>query len=405
MQRQSTVASGASRPVWLVAGILLFATNLRAPITGVAPLLDMIQSSLGLGTTAAGMLITLPLLAFAVVSPFAALLAKEYGLERSLFIALVLIGMGILVRSTGPVWSLYLGTWIIGSGIAIGNVLLPSLLKRDFPERIATLTAVYALTMGCVAAISSAIAIPLARFSGLGWRLGIAMFVILPLVSAVIWLPQLGSRTAPAQGTATPPHGGRVWHSALAWQVTLFLGLNSFVYYVTVSWLPTILRDAGYSPEHAGSLHGALQLATAVPALVLVPVVRHLKDQRLAAFSSSIVTMIGLLGLLLAPEWATIWTVLVGIGTGAAIILGLAFVSLRASSAHEAAALSGMAQCIGYLLAALGPTLVGWLHSDLGGWGVPLGLCAALCLVMALFGLLAGRAIYIAGPVVRVGLA
>jgi CP family cyanate transporter-like MFS transporter len=112
-----------------------------------------------------------------------------------------------------------------------------------------------------------------------------------------------------------------------------------------------------------------------------------------------------LLGLLLAPEWATIWTVLVGIGTGAAIILGLAFVSLRASSAHEAAALSGMAQCIGYLLAALGPTLVGWLHSDLGGWGVPLGLCAALCLVMALFGLLARRAIYIAGPVVRVGLA
>jgi CP family cyanate transporter-like MFS transporter len=196
-----------------------------------------------------------------------------------------------------------------------------------------------------------------------------------------------------------------VWRSALAWQVTLFLGLNSFVYYVTVSWLPTILRDAGYSPEHAGSLHGALQLATAVPALVLVPVVRHLKDQRLAAFSSSIVTMIGLLGLLLAPEWATIWTVLVGIGTGAAIILGLAFVSLRASSAHEAAALSGMAQCIGYLLAALGPTLVGWLHSDLGGWGVPLGLCAALCLVMALFGLLAGRAIYIAGPMVRVGLA
>jgi CP family cyanate transporter-like MFS transporter len=385
------------QPVLLIAGILLIAANLRAPITGIAPLLEMIRSNFHLGTSAAGMLITLPLLAFAIVSPFAALLAKEYGLERSLFAALALITAGIIVRSVGPVWCLYLGTWIIGSGIAIGNVLLPSLLKRDFPTQVATLTAVYAFTMGGTAALSSAIAIPLAEWSGLGWRFAMGALVLLPLISAVVWLAQLRKRSPPAASTTTPPHGGRVWHSALAWQVTLFLGLNSFVYYVTISWLPAILRDAGYSAEQAGSLHGLLQLATAVPALLLVPVVRRLKDQRLAAFSSSLITMTGLVGLLLAPAWATLWTILLGLGTGAAIILALAFVSLRAANSRQAAALSGMAQCIGYLLAAVGPALVGALHDTFGGWGWPLGLCALLCVAMAWAGLLAGRAIQIPG--------
>jgi MFS transporter, CP family, cyanate transporter len=182
---------------------------------------------------------------------------------------------------------------------------------------------------------------------------------------------QLRSRTLPANSTAMPPHGGELWRSALAWQVTLFLGLNSFVYYVAISWLPAILRDAGYSPQQAGSLHGLLQLATAVPGLALVPVVRRLKDQRMIACGASVISMAALLGLLLAPAWAAVWTILFGIGTGAGIILGLAFVSLRAVNSLQAATLSGMAQCVGYLLAAVGPTLVGALRmtrSAAGAW-------------------------------------
>jgi MFS transporter, CP family, cyanate transporter len=384
-----------ARPALLIAGILLIAANLRASITGVAPLLDMIRGSFELSTTQAGMLITLPLLAFAAVSPFAAHLAKAIGLERSLFAALLLIGVGIVIRSVGPVACLYLGTAIIGSGIAIGNVLLPSLLKRDFPDRIAMLTAIYALVMGVVAAASSAIAIPLARWSGLGWRFAVASLLLPALAALFLWLPQLANRTLPATGTAVPAHGAPVWRSALAWQVTLFLGLNSFVYYVAISWLPAILHDAGYSPQQAGSLHGLLQLATAFPGLVLVPLVRRMKDQRMAAFVASIISMAGLLGLLLAPAWATAWTVCFGLGAGSTIILGLAFVSLRAAHSQQAAALSGMAQSVGYLLAAVGPALVGGLHDALGNWNAALGLCAALCFVMAVFGLFAGRAIHI----------
>jgi MFS transporter, CP family, cyanate transporter len=399
--RHSSPVSSVSRPTLLIAGFLLIAASLRAPFTSVAPLLGMIRQSFDLSTTEAGVLTTLPLVAFAAVSPFAALLAREYGLERSLFGALALIGGGIVLRSAGTVWCLYLGTWIIGSGIAIGNVLLPSLLKRDFPRKIATLTAAYAFTMGATAALGSVVAIPLSQVPGFGWPAALGTVVLLPIASAIMWLPQLRNHTAPARGTATPPHGGRTWRSPLAWQVTLFLGINSFIYYVAIGWFPAILGDDGYSPAEAGALHGLLQLATAVPGPVLVPIVNRMKDQRAIAFGVSVIAMAGLVGLLAAPAWATLWMILFGFGSGAAIILALVFVSLRVTSSHQAAALSGMAQCVGYLLAAAGPTLVGAMHDVLGGWNAALTVCAALCVVMAVLGLLAGRARHIADPAIR----
>jgi MFS transporter, CP family, cyanate transporter len=389
------IYTGPARPILLIASILLIATNLRLLFVGIAPLLQMIRSDFGLSTAAAGMLTTLPLLAFAIISPCSTFLARGYGLERSLFVALGLMAGGVVVRSSGFVWMLYLGTLMIGGGIAIGNVLLPSLVKRDFPDRAASLTALYALAMGAAAAVGSATAIPLSRVGDLGWRFALGIFVILPLVSALVWLPQLRNRTLPAKDVATPQRHGGVWRAALAWQVTLFLGLNSFVYYVIVSWLPAILADAGYMPQEAGSLHGLVQLATAFPGLVLAPLVHRLKDQRLVAFASSMLTMVSVLGLFFVPSWAMLWCCLFGLGTGATIILGLMFISLRTSSAQQAASLSGMAQSIGYLLAAAGPAAMGSLHDRLGGWAVTLSLCVVLSGLMALFGVFAGRAIQI----------
>ncbi|WKK18840.1 MFS transporter [Achromobacter insolitus] len=382
-------------PILLIAGILCMSMALRAPITGVPPLTGMIREQLGLSATAAGMLITLPLLAFAVVSLFAAGLARRHGLERTLFAAMLLVAAGIAVRTLGPAWSLFLGTAVIGSGIAIGNVLLPSLLKRDFPQQVAGLTSAYVLTMSLAAGLASAIAIPLADLSQATWRFSTGCLLLVPVASALLWLPQLAKHTAPAASTAHAPHGDRLWRSALAWQVTLFLGINSFVFYVGVSWLPAILRDAGYTAERAGALHGLLQLMSAVPALFLAPVVRRLKDQRSAAFCSAVASFVAFAGLIAAPGWATLWIVLMGLGTGGGIILGLAFVGLRASHAQQAAALSGMAQCVGYLFAACGPALAGTLHDAQGNWSMALGLCAVLSLAMAATGLYAGRAIQI----------
>ncbi|MGA8899384.1 MFS transporter [Bradyrhizobium sp.] len=376
----------------LLVGIMLIASTLRAPITAVAPMLGMIRDSSGISAAEAGFLTTLPLLAFAAISPFAAIVARQYGMERPLFGALLAIAAGIVLRSTGPVWALFLGTAILGAGIAVANVLLPSLLKRDFPTRVAGLTGAYALTTGLVQAVASTVAIPLAQLPGSSWHLALASTLIFPAAALMAWIPQLRLHSAPAKEDASAPERGRIWHSPLAWQVTGFLGLTSLVFYIVIGWLPAILVEAGYPAATAGSLHGLLQLATAVPGLVLGAAVRRTKDQRALAIGVSLATTVSLLGLWQLPALATLWVTLFGLAEGAAFVLGLAFISLRVSNSHQAAALSGMAQCLGYSLAAAGPPLAGLAHDAAGGWSFALGLCIVATLLMAAFGSLAGRA-------------
>ena len=374
MSVSSSDARVLSRPVLLVAGILCIAMALRA-VTGVAPLIGMIRAQLGLSSTAAGMLITLPLLAFAGGSLAAAGLARRYGLERTLFGALLLIAAGIVGRSLGSEAALYAGTLVIGAGIALGNVLLPSLVKRDFPQRVAGLTSAYVLTMSVIAGVASAVAIPLAMLSDATWRFSALCLLAVPALGALLWLPQLSRRTRPASVTAHAPHGERLWRSALAWQVTLFLGINSFVFYAMVSWLPAILQDAGYGG--AGRL-AAWPAAADVGGAGAVPGAGRAQDEGPARRGGG-ASCVAMIGLIVAPGWASLWIVLMGLGMGAGIILGLAFVGLRARHAQQAASLSGMAQFVGYLLAASGPLLIGALHDALGGWSAALALCAAAC--------------------------
>ncbi|MET4682753.1 MFS transporter [Brevundimonas faecalis] len=394
MKRSSAPSSLYARPL-LLLGVLLIAANLRAPITGVAPLLDMIRDGLSLSAAEAGGLTALPLLAFAVASPFCVLLAREYGLERCLFAALLLIAGGVGLRAAGSTPALFGGSLAIGLGIAVANVLLPSLLKRDCPDRIAGLTSAYALTAGAAAALASAFAVPIATLPGSSWNWALLAFLPVTLTALAVWAPQLRASTPPTADVPTPPHGDSVWRAPLAWQVTAFFGLNSLVYYVVVAWLPAILAEAGYSAAAAGSLHGVSQLATAVPGLFLGLLVARMKDQRLIAALTPLATVAAMLGLIVAPGLAVVWAALFGFGTGATFILALAFVSLRASSAGQAAALSGMAQSVGYVVASVAPSLVGVLHETTGGWRLPLLLCAAVGLLMAGFGFRAGRAVQI----------
>lgn len=374
----------------LIAGILMIATTLRVTFTGAAPLLDAIRAEYGLTTAQTGMLTTLPLLAFALISPLAAGVARRIGMERSLGAAMVLICLGIAMRSLPSALLLFVGTAIIGCGIALGNVLLPGLLKRDFAGHVAKLTGAYSLTMGAAAALGSAAIVPLAQ-SGAGWHGALLMLMIFPLLALLLWLPRLRIG-APANLSNSPAlHNRGIWRSALAWQVTLFLGINSLIYYIVIGWLPSILMALGYSDAQAGSLHGVLQLATAAPGL-LVPLVLHrLKDQRGIAVLVALLCAVGSLGLWLLPQHAALWTIVFGFGSGATMILGLTFIGLRASSAHQAAALSGMAQSVGYLLAACGPPLMGKIHDASGDWHIPLLSCALLSVVMAGCGACAGR--------------
>jgi CP family cyanate transporter-like MFS transporter len=301
----------------------------------------------------------------------------------------LVISAGILLRSAGSAWALYAGTVLIGTGIALGNVLLPGLIKRDFSTKMASVTGAYSITMGAAGAAGSAVIIPLTQ--SWGWPIALSLLIAAPLLALIVWLPQLKKHehivlSGPKQAATV-----NVWSSPLAWQVTLFMGLNAMPFYVAVGWLPTMLMDHGISPEQAGMVHGTLQLTTAIPGLILAATLRRLKDQKLAAATVSLLTASSLIGLIYAPSYAMLWAAFLGFGSGASMMLGLTFIGLRTKNAGDTAALSGMAQCVGYLMAATGPLLLGQLHDWTDGWTAPLLITAAIAVAGASTGMLAGR--------------
>ncbi len=380
--------------ILLLIGIFFIAANLRAPITGLAPVLDLIIDHFTLTATQAGMLTTLPLIAFAVASPLASAMANRIGLELSLFIALVLITLGVSSRWIDSSQWLFIGTATIGVGIAIGNVLLPSVVKRDFPLKVAALTSAYVLAMGIFSGAYSAITLPLSEYKGMGWQAAIAGFSIFSIVSVLLWIPQLRLRARSASEAVT---GGsaKVWNSSLAWQITILLGFNSFFVYIMIGWLPSILSDVGYNPAESGVMYGAFQAASAIPGVVLIPLLSRLRDQRVLTASFAIVASSGSLGLLILPEFAMLWSIVLGFFSGSVFILGLSFISLRTNNTQQATSLSGMVQSIGYSLAALGPILAGFMHTHFMNWHAVLLMCASASIVCAVVGLFCGRNITI----------
>lgn len=377
------------RPEWLVLGIILVAANLRAPITGVPPVIEAIQHSFSLSAAQAGVLTASPLLVFAVISLTAPAASQRLGLERSIFLALNLIFIGALWRVQSSVWSLYLGNNLIAVGIALGNVLVPTLIKEYFPQRISVLTAIYSLTMGVAAFIVSAIAIPLEYTSG-GWRLALLSILPIIFISWLVWLPQIrrGARSRHRHNEAPKIN---LFTNRLAWQVTLFLGLNSLVFYILISWVPSLLISLGYSAIAAANVHGAMLLGSAVGGLVLIPLVRWFADQRPAALLSSAFLLVGLIGTLVLPKWAWLWVSLAGFGSGAVFVMALSFLGLRCAQSANAARLSAMAQCVGYLLASVGPFLMGSFYDLSGSWIPMLIFCLVVSTVNLVFGWAAGQ--------------
>jgi len=377
--------------ILLVLGILLIAANLRATFTGIAPVLEQIINHFGLSASQAGFLTTLPLIAFAVVSPMAATLAKKQGLERTLFVALLFILAGVAARVINTSAMLFVGTAIIGVGIAIANVLLPSLIKRDFPAKVALMTSAYVLTMGVVSGGFSTLVFPLSQLNGLGWQLALGSSALITLASIIVWMSQLSKHTKPASIAQHTDTSKSVWRYLLAWQITLLLGLNSFLNYIIITWLPSILIETGHSATQAGAYHGAFQIATALPGLILIPLLAKLKDQSALSFTLAMLSALSALGLLYMPSFAFVWTLMLGFCSGACFILGLSFISLRTDDSQQAASLSGMSQSVGYLLAAIGPMLAGALHTTTGSWSAPLWLCAIAGVLCALCGLGSGK--------------
>ncbi|MGF1799978.1 MFS transporter [Vibrio gigantis] len=383
--------------IFVMLGILFLSLNLRGPFTSLAPVLSQVMEGLSLNSSAAGFLTALPLLTFALFSPLVTKISQRIGLEPSLLLALVLITTGITLRSFGAIPTLYIGTVMIGLGIAIGNVLLPVVVKISFPTRIVTVTSLYIFTMGIGSTLGSSLMVPfseLTLFTLTGWQLALLMNLVFPILALMIWLPKITKRSSSKstkQNEENPVPMKKMIKSGVAWQVTLALGLNSFTFYSLAGWLPQILNDLGYSEIDAGYIYGFLQFSTMVPGLLLLPFLGKSNNQRwlIALCTSSV--FIGLIGLLYLPDFAIFWVGLFGLANCSTFIIALSFVGLRTSNSSQAASLSGMAQGIGYALAATGPTLVGKLHSQTGSWSVPILLIAGVAFACTIFAALAAR--------------
>jgi CP family cyanate transporter-like MFS transporter len=395
----------------LAAAILLLASNLRAAITSVGPLVGEIRADLGISGGLAGLITTLPLLAFAALSSLAPWIARRFGVERTLLASMMVLVAGILLRSSGPLAALFGGTALLGLAIAAGNVLLPGLLKRDFPERTGWMTGLYSAAMGGMATVAVALAVPIADRAGLGWRGSLACWAAPAAVAAVVWIPlarRQALRKPPVRGGRADPGDGAhptdraahtLWRSGLAWQVTIFMGLQSLVFYSTIAWLAEILRDRGVSSSAAGWLVSVAQLAGLVTSLAAPPIATRRASQRVHATCSALLSLAGYSGLLLAGRGLLpLWCVLIGLGQGALFSLALTMFALRTPDAGHAAELSGMAQTVGYLLAATGPALLGLVHDLTGAWTVPLAALAATTVAILVAGLAAGRDALVAAP-------
>ncbi|MFE9274690.1 CynX/NimT family MFS transporter [Paenibacillus glucanolyticus] len=373
---------------WLIfAGIILIAINLRAAITSVGPLIGIIREDTGISSTMAGMLTTLPLLAFALLSPMAPAMAKKWGLETTLLLSMVVLTFGIGIRSISSPVTLLLGTAFLGMAIAVGNVLLPSLVKRDFPRHIGLMTGTYSASMNLLAAIASGVSIPLATQAGLGWQGSLLIWASLSVLALIVWLIQRSSSDKTAEVRSTAAKQKSVLRSPLAWYITLFMGLQSFTFYVNISWLPEILRSQGMDYSAAGWMLSILQFVS-LPFSFIIPVLAGRNpNQRVLVTISALSMLTGYAGLLSGMSSLNLlWVMLVGISGGANFSLSLMFFTLRTKTAHEAAALSGMAQSLGYLLAAIGPMLIGFLHDATDGWKVPLMVLSAVVVVLFFFG-------------------
>lgn len=377
-------------------GILFVSFNLRAPITSVGPITDLIQNEYSLSNSVAGLITTLPLLAFAIFSPFVAKMNHKFGHGLTMLGGLILIIIGELIRSYTNVYGLFVGTMSIGLGIAIGNVLIPSVIKHKFKKNVGNIISIYITSMCIFAALGAGISIPATNI--LGWNSSLAMWVVLAFIALLIWLPQLKKseeyNNSDDLAIEKVMQSKSIWKSPLAWWVTLYMGTQSFLFYTLIAWIPSIIIFKGLDSHFAGMMALLFQLV-ALSATLLVPIIANkIKHQKLIATIISLNYLAGMIIFLFATTSLEIIIsmVFIGIGMGGAISLAIGFITQRTPHAKKAAELSGMSQSAGYLFAAVGPILLGFMFDITKSWTSSIIVLIVAIVLLILVGLKAGRA-------------
>ena len=357
--------------VLFILAIILFATILRTPLTVVGPVIPSIREGLGISNVLAGFLTTIPLLAFGVVSPFAARIARKFGMESTLFYSVILLCVGVLLRSVGATYTLVLGTVLIGVAIAFGNVLMPSFFKLKFPLHIGLLTGVYTVSMNITAGLAAGFSQPIA--SSINWQIALGFPILLGVCTLLIWIMLLRDQKVEPIAASKHVPKRKMSKAPLAWAIAIAMGLQSLIFYCCTAWLPDIYINQGLNAETAGWMGSIMQLSQ-IPMTFLIPIIASkLNNQRPIVIFFTICYLIGFVGVWM--EWtslAVLWMIFLGFAGGASFGLVLMFFTLRTQTAFEAAELSGFAQSIGYFVAAVGPVLFGYLHDQAGSWSLPL---------------------------------
>jgi len=381
------------RPWLLLLGLVLVALNLRPALSSMAPLLGDVSRSLGLSAAKAGLLTTLPVLCLGLAAPLAPLLARRFGSERVVLGILLTLAGGIILRSSLGEFGLFAGSVVAGASIGVIGVLLPGIVKRDFAKQAGTMTGVYTMALCLGAALAAGATVPLSQHFAESWSIGLGFWVVPALVAAIFWLPQVGQKHG-AHHVAYRVRG--LLRDPLAWQVTLYMGLQSSLAYIVFGWLPSVLIGRGLSATQAGIVLSGSILVQLISSLATPWLATRGKDQRLAIIVVMVLTLGGLFGCLYAPlEGLWGWAILLGLGQGGTFSLALTLIVLRSRDAHVAANLSGMAQGIGYTLASMGPFAVGLVHDLTGSWQALGWIFGVIGLGAIVFGLGAGRARYV----------
>lgn len=381
------------RPWLLLLGLILVALNLRPALSSMAPMLSEISKTLGLSAAQAGLLTTLPVLCLGLFAPLAPVLARRFGAERVVLGILLMLAGGIILRSSFGEVGLFAGSVLAGASIGVIGVLLPGIVKRDFPKQAGTMTGVYTMALCLGAAMAAGATVPLSEHFNKSWAMGLGFWVVPALVAAMFWLPQVGQKHG-AHHVAYRVRG--LLRDPLAWQVTLYMGLQSSLAYIVFGWLPSILIGRGLTPTQAGLVLSGSVIVQLISSLAAPWLATRGKDQRLAIVIVMVMTLGGLFGCLYAPIdglWG--WAILLGLGQGATFSLALTLIVLRSRDAHVAANLSSMAQGFGYTLASMGPFAVGVVHDWTGGWSALGWIFGVIGLGAIIAGLGAGRSLYV----------
>ena len=374
------------------AALIFVVLNLRLAVAAIPPVLGEIERETGLSSAAAGVLTAVPVFCFGAVALATPWLLRRLRMGPLLLLTMVAVAIGCAIRLDATLVALFAGTVVLGAGIAVANVLVPGLIKRDFHAQAAVMVGVYSLGLSLSGAISAGLTVPIEHLFHVGWRPAVAVWGAFAVLAALLWAPQ-ARRAAAVSATAAEAAVGRaLWRDRLAWSVTLFMGLQSLGFYTTLSWLPTILEDHGISQGTAGwilsfSFFPAMAIALATP-----PIQRRVRHQSALVLFVTAVFAIAYLGLIADPAGIPyLWAALLGLAQGASLTLALGFIVARAPDTHHAAHLSTMAQGVGYLIAAAGPFLVGALHAITHGWTVPLLLLLANLIPLTIVGFVACR--------------